>query len=171
MKTQDALAVAQRLREEHPQTYAFTDIETDYKKAADTIDALIAEVERLKEELAEVEATSERRLIKINEGQKCMGEWIAQHAQLNRDTAIQIAALRAENERLREGDLSQLDDDADCVEELCAEVERLRKFVVKEFPNGWGDHACAECHPTSEIIKPGFRCVPHVARAALKGTK
>lgn len=93
-----ARAVAQRLRDDDAEEILNTTILED---AADTIDALVAEVERLKEELAEVEATSERRLIKINEGQKCVGEWIAQHAQLNRDTAIQIAALRTENERMQ----------------------------------------------------------------------
>ena len=83
-----------------------------------------------------------------------MLEMLAKH----KEHAVEIKELRAQ--------LAQAQAESNAA---VADAGRLRKFVVKEFPNGWGDHACAECHPNSEIIKPGFRCIPHAARAALEG--
>lgn len=52
-----------------------------------------------------------------------------------------------------------------------AEVERLRGWLLSHHPDRpplW-DHACAECVPGGPIVKPGFVCVWHEARAALRG--
>lgn len=65
--------------------------------------ALQKEVERLKLELAAakaeiaaLESENERRIVKINQGQECVSQWIAEHSKLNRETAIEIACLRTE---------------------------------------------------------------------------
>jgi len=44
-----------------------------------------------------------------------------------------------------------------------AVLERWSKWIINNPPYIGGDHACAECYPNSEIIKPGFVCVYHEA--------
>ena len=88
---------------------------------------LIAEIEELKYELQEANSTSERRLVKINEGQACVSDWIAQHTELNKATAIQIACLQNENEQVwRE------------FEDAKAEIEHLKaQLEAKSEPVAW----------------------------------
>jgi len=42
-------------------------------------------------------------------------------------------------------------------------LERWSKWILNNPPYIGGDHACAECYPNSDIIKPGFVCVYHEA--------
>jgi len=43
----------------------------------------------------------------------------------------------------------------------------LRRFLAREFPDGTGDWACILCRPTSDMLVPGFRCIPHEAARML----
>ena len=45
------------------------------------------------------------------------------------------------------------------------EAREMADFIVKRFPSGYDDWACAECRPHSDMLKPGFQCVPHLAAA------
>jgi hypothetical protein len=48
---------------------------------------------------------------------------------------------------------------------------RMLRWIVRAAnldAAGSIDHACAECIPGGSIVVPGFRCVPHEARAALE---
>lgn len=46
-------------------------------------------------------------------------------------------------------------------------VEKLCKFIIQHGPHKddkfYGDHACAECYPHSELIAAGFQCAYHTA--------
>lgn len=42
-----------------------------------------------------------------------------------------------------------------------------REIVLHDDQHHDTDHACAECIPDGESVVPGFRCVPHEARAYL----
>ena len=48
------------------------------------------------------------------------------------------------------------------------DVAEWAKFITRggEF---YGDHACVECHPYSEMVIEGFQCVLHEAQALLQG--
>jgi chromosome segregation ATPase len=50
---------------------------------------------------------------------------------------------------------------------ISAAAERERR--AKPFPVVF-DHACVECIPHGELVKPGFRCAVHEARAAAPAT-
>ncbi len=47
------------------------------------------------------------------------------------------------------------------------DVDSWAKFITRDT-EFYGDHACFECHPYSEIIIDGFRCVKHEAAAHLR---
>jgi hypothetical protein len=49
------------------------------------------------------------------------------------------------------------------------DAAETRERDAKPFPVVF-DHACAECIPHGEIVKPGFRCAVHEARAAAPAT-
>lgn len=68
----------------------------------------------------------------------------------------QIAALKAENATLRES-----------LDKLSARLER--EIVSADGPQIWWlpDNACAECVPDGGMVKEGFQCCRHAARAAL----
>ena len=51
------------------------------------------------------------------------------------------------------------------------DAERFAKTLAKDNPLGSDDWACAQCHPNSDILIPGFICAVHAAIAATKGTK
>lgn len=57
----------------------------------------------------------------------------------------------------------------DCREQKFKGLERenaaLARWIVYHSDHTSGDHACAECYPHGEAIKPGFRCAVHVARS------
>lgn len=55
----------------------------------------------------------------------------------------------------------------DALASLCAEYERMAKWILNSDVKNSKDAACAECLPYSDLIKPGFRCGYHTARAAL----
>jgi hypothetical protein len=49
------------------------------------------------------------------------------------------------------------------------DAAETRERDAKPFPVVF-DHACAECIPHGELVKPGFRCAVHEARAAAPAT-
>lgn len=53
---------------------------------------------------------------------------------------------------------------ADGQSRLTEMLERWSKWIINNPPYIGGDHACAECYPNSDIIKPGFVCVYHEAQ-------
>lgn len=42
-------------------------------------------------------------------------------------------------------------------------IIKLAKFISMNSERFTGDHACAQCHPRSEIIVDGFECGYHLA--------
>jgi hypothetical protein len=55
----------------------------------------------------------------------------------------------------------------DTIESLRAERDAAYKFIRNhggpDSPRFYGDHACTQCHPSSEIIVEGFQCAYHKA--------
>jgi hypothetical protein len=70
-------------------------------------------------------------------------------------------AARAEGELLREAMAR--------AHRWIRDVAETRERDAKPFPVIF-DHACAECIPHGEIVKPGFRCAVHEARTAAPAT-
>jgi hypothetical protein len=68
-----------------------------------------------------------------------------------------FASLRAELEKLRQR-----------CEAMEADARQMAKWigrVAADNPTFYRDHACAQCVPYSDIIKPGFVCAIHTAAA------
>ena len=98
------------------------ELEADVENKADVLARWRAENERLKveslgwckrsiEQEKENTAEIERLIVKIGDGQKCVGQWIAEHAKLNRETTIGAFALRTQ------------------LSEQAAEIEKLKTVV------------------------------------------
>lgn len=51
------------------------------------------------------------------------------------------------------------------MEELEQDKARLARHIVIHTDPSFKDHACSECVPGSEIVKPGFACAYHTAKA------
>lgn len=57
------------------------------------------------------------------------------------------------------------DEDAAFIVYAVNSHDQWAKWIVQRGP-GLPDHACAECLPHSDMLKPGFQCVYHEALSA-----
>jgi hypothetical protein len=71
---------------------------------------------------------------------------------------------RAMNAKLTEELEAALTPSPDYVMVPRGTVEKLCKFIIQHKDDKfYGDHACAECYPHSELIAAGFQCAYHTA--------
>lgn len=45
-------------------------------------------------------------------------------------------------------------------------IAAVWNLLAEWRPIGWVDHACLECVPHGEIVRPGFRCAYHQIKSA-----
>jgi septal ring factor EnvC (AmiA/AmiB activator) len=105
----------------------------NYTALADAVRALVDERDALKAELTERDGDVRRLIVSIDDGQKCVGQWIAEHAKLNRETAVEIAALNVEVERLKVApwSLTELQKDAELWRAYKARKDAVRSLVAE----------------------------------------
>jgi hypothetical protein len=51
-----------------------------------------------------------------------------------------------------------------------AEIKRAKKWIAQQCEEFTGDHACAQCFPTSGLLEDGFVCVYHWATTESEAT-
>jgi chromosome segregation ATPase len=157
---------------------------------ADTADA--AEAERAKRARNEAEA---RERAAIEDGQRLAAEvanlrdevasWrkgvedanrIAQRERADADTLRHVAETVSTRAHGLADRVQALEARRFLLERKLAQGQRwirdaaeTRERDAKPFPVVF-DHACAECIPHGELVKPGFRCAVHEARTAAPAT-
>lgn len=120
---------------------------------ADTVRALLAAAVAKERENHDDNVRSHAAwVVKYNEAQKCIGDWIAQHAKLNRETAIgavifqnQIASLEAENAQLREQNTA--------LDAKCAELESNMREMGEGLIEIQQIHGAQKAHLYAELAE------------------
>lgn len=94
---------------------------------------------------------------------------------IERDELVDVEIDFAEVERERDEARAHAAELVEALDGLFVEYDILvnagSKYALTYWVDRLPDHACAECIPGGPIVKPGFRCREHAARAALAKAK